>query len=53
MRQNKKHRAIIDDNVIEELVNNKIIKKNRDGRMESLSFFTNKALKEYLSKVNL
>jgi hypothetical protein len=51
MRQNNKHRAIIDDNVIEELVNKKIIKLNKDGRVESLSFFTNNTLKEYLKKV--
>jgi hypothetical protein len=49
MRQ-RKHHAIISDEVINELVNNNIIKMNKDGRVESLSFIANQALKNMLSK---
>jgi hypothetical protein len=49
MRQFK-HRAIINDDLIAELVNKKIIKLNRDGRTDMISFVANSAIKDMLKK---
>lgn len=45
-----KHRAIIDDELIAELVNKNIIKLDRDGRTNMISFVANKAIKDMLKK---
>jgi hypothetical protein len=45
-----RHRAIIDDDLIAELVNKNIIKMNRDGRTDMISFVANTAIKDMLRK---
>jgi hypothetical protein len=45
-----KHRAIIDNDIIEELVNHKIIKINKDGRTESISLIANNAIKDMIRR---
>jgi hypothetical protein len=45
-----KHRAIIDDALIQELVSHNIIKMNKDGRTEMISFIANTAIKDMLKR---